>query len=381
MTSIQGGRPVVVVTLLATSIIGLVLFGLEYGKKQKKQSTLPDDENNDTPSRTTTVSKWKPLEYSVLFGVVGGLGPRATTYFMEIVVTERCKLFVAMRNGKTPQERLGNVLKEFTCNWTLNEVETIWQQTEGRMQLLDQDHVPLLAAQATTVPPRPKYILKESKTDPLPQLYSVANGLVQAGATHLAVICNTAHFFWPQVEDALGSKAVCLDMVQLTLEYVARLVSSTKCNVGVFATRATLRTRMYQRLCQQKFQDKFSLVSPMDIEEERQDQIEKVIFGEFGIKSGYDSPDRNQESRENLRSLLSEALKLKRKFNVSIVILACSELPLVVNDDSLQRWSASLFLDPIDQNELMGLRFVDPGKVLCHQILRSTLLSRSPVSY
>ena len=242
-------------------------------------------------------SKWKPLEYSVLFGVVGGLGPQAMAYFIQLIVSERCKIFNAMKKAKSPKERFGAMTLVSPSLWTEEEVERLWAQTNGRNQLLDQDHAPVLAAQATTVPPRPKYILKESPVDPTPQLISVANGLVAAGATHLAVICNTAHYFWPAVGQAVKG-AVCVDMVNMTLEYVARLVpkSSSSVNVGLFATKATLRTEMYQRSAERSF--KYSLVSPLSLDDgdDRQAEIEKVIFSENGIKSGFDNPDQTPEA-------------------------------------------------------------------------------------
>ena len=335
------------------------------------------EDESDTNEPPFNHFAWHPLEYSVLFGVVGGLGPRAMTYFLEGLVTERCKLFHAMHKGRTPEERLELTLKVSSARWTLDEVRKVYVQTRERSQLLDQDHIPILAAQATTVPPRPKFILKQSDIDPLPQLISVTRGLVNAGATHLVVNCNTAHHFWPRVKDYMHIPNVeFLDMVRITLEYVAQLTQNSLTPVGLFATTATIRTELYQEVGDTHFS--LRMVSPLDHPDGdfRQKCIEKVIFGEKGIKSGYDNPDRQEEARMGLQALILEALQLKRAFETTIVILACSELPLILNDDSFVRWIDKIGLSDEDVKEVSKMQFIDPGKVITHEMLRLALLSR-----
>ena len=204
--------------------------------------------------------RWKPLEYSTLFGVIGGLGPKAMAYFFQEIVDSRTRLFRVMSKGSNPEDRWIRVKQESTAEWTSKQIEFVWNQTKGRDQLLDQDHIPILVAQATTVPPRPKYILGESKIDPLPQMINVASGLESAGATHLAIVCNTAHWFWPDVAKNVGVPVI--DMVKLTLERVAKTAKEGK-KIGLFATKATLRTEMYQAAARPIG---ITFVSPLDVD-------------------------------------------------------------------------------------------------------------------
>jgi len=323
-----------------------------------------------------TETGWKPREYNVLFGFIGGLGPKAMNYFLDCLVVERNKLFQVMESATAPEGRWGKVRAFSTSVWTLEEVEKVFLHTKGRKQLLDQDHIPVLVAQATTVPPRPKYILKESTIDPVREMEAVSKGLVAAGATHLAVICNTAHYFMYDVVEKF-SNVEFIDMIDLTLQFVARLVGEKKGNVGIYATTATLRTKIYESKMNGNFS--FQLVSPLDIQHEgvqSQSEIEKVIFGEHGIKSGYDNVDRSLEARNSLQVLLTESLRIKRSLGVDIIILGCSELPLLLNNESIKLWASKLLTDSRDKIDVEGIRFVDPGMILAHEVLRITLLSR-----
>ena len=205
-------------------------------------------------------------------------------------------------------------------------------------------------------------------------MVSVSQGLLSGGATHLAIICNTAHHFLPEVLKSIPN-AKFLNMVHLTLAYVEKISKSTR--VGFFATKATIQTSMYQDVVKQYFD--LQIVSPMDSHhgETEQNKIENVIFGAEGIKAGFDSAERNEESRQNLKVLLQIALDFARQFELKIIILACSELPLLLNEDTISRFANELFPDSKDQSDLKKIKFIDPGRVVCHEVLRMTLTSRS----
>jgi aspartate racemase len=304
---------------------------------------------------------WAPLEYHVLFGVVGGLGPMASVEFARLAVDSRVNLFRAMALGTSPASRTRNVNALLGADeWTEQEVEYVWRQTASRTQLLDQDHIPLLIAQATTVPPRPAFILGLAKVDPTPALTNVAQGLVAAGATHLAVICNTAHYFWDQVQAELAGRAEFVDMLQLALRRaVCLLPRDAPRLLGLLATEATLQTGIYQRTAGALGVD---IASPLSLPDGalRQQLVHNVIFGECGIKTGFDTPQTNAQG---LKVLLEQCLALQAQTGASVIVLGCTELPLLLTPASVEKWAPVLLA--ADQAErAKRLRFVDPNRLV-----------------
>ncbi|KAH9254246.1 hypothetical protein BASA81_007847 [Batrachochytrium salamandrivorans] len=315
--------------------------------------------------------QWKPLEYSCLFGIVGGLGPKATSTFVNDLIQQRAMLFRIMQSASTPEERfhkVASLLPSASFGWTLAQVEQVYHHTSQTNKLNDQDHVPLLVAQATSTPSRPRYILKHEDTeDPAPQLRQVAQALTDAGATHLAIVCNTAHYFWPQMKPYLPRTVEFIDMIQLTLDYIS--VKLPGCaRVGVLATLGTLECGLIQG-----YASRFEFFSPLDISLAHQQQVERCIFGELGIKTGFDDP-RTPQGRANLLLLLDQCAEMKQQFDIQVVVLFCSELPLVLFPDSLLR---VLEEDPAMATRLQGIQaYLDPSMLLVHEVLRLALCSR-----
>ena len=59
----------------------------------------------------------------------------------------------------------------------------------------DEDHVPVLIHSVPQLPSRPAAILRGGAS-PLPQLMQARDRLLTAGATMLAMPCNTAHYWY-----------------------------------------------------------------------------------------------------------------------------------------------------------------------------------------
>jgi aspartate racemase len=309
-------------------------------------------------------SAWRPLEYKVLFGIVGGLGPMATVDFCKGLVDSRVQLFRAMTTSTTSNV-LAEVQQASTAEWTLPECHQVVQAQVSPSQLNDQDHIPVLIAQATTVPPRPTYILGQSFVDPKPHMVNVCEGLIQGGATHLAVVCNTAHYFWPEVCATLRARGhtniVFVDMLELAVQRALRLLggicekSSSPRALGLLATEATLKINIYQDLVAKK--TGLKIFSPLDLVDgqKQQERVQEVIFGAKGIKSGFDSKATNPHG---VNELLDVCRLLVEEKHVEAIILGCTELPLLLNNLSV------------------AVKFVDPTAVLVDYCLRTALLTR-----
>ena len=134
-----------------------------------------------------------------LVGVVGGVGPLATAYFLARVVR-------------------------------LTDAAT------------DQEHVDLVVHQRASTPDRTAFLLGRSTDDPGPVMSACAQDLVKLGAEAVVLPCNTAEPFLPQVEAAAGVPV--LGIVRATVQAAARRVPGLR-RAGVLATDGTVAARTY----------------------------------------------------------------------------------------------------------------------------------------
>ncbi len=104
----------------------------------------------------------------------------------------------------------------------------------------DADHVPLIVHQNPAVPSRIAALIERTGPDPAPVLCAMARDLVAAGAGALAMPCNTAHHYAPEI--ATASPVPFLDMLAAT----ARQLQG-KGRIGILASPATRLTGVFDR--------------------------------------------------------------------------------------------------------------------------------------
>ena len=103
----------------------------------------------------------------------------------------------------------------------------------------DADHVPLLIQSDPRIAPRPAAILSGGRS-PLPELLAGRDRLIAAGATALAMPCNTAHFWYADLLQ--GCSVPFLSIVDASIKELA-LLADTGAPIGIIATRGTLAAR------------------------------------------------------------------------------------------------------------------------------------------
>lgn len=133
-------------------------------------------------------------------GILGGMGPAATVDLMAKVLRE------------TPATR-------------------------------DEDHVPLIVWNVPQVPSRPAAIAGHGPS-PLPAMVEGARCLEAAGATALAIACNTAHHWAAELGRA--TSVPLLHIADATLAELDRWGESVR-SIALLGTRATLQLRIYTR--------------------------------------------------------------------------------------------------------------------------------------
>lgn len=107
----------------------------------------------------------------------------------------------------------------------------------------DSDHVPLIVHQNTQVPSRIAALIEGHGADPAPVLAAMAQDLVQAGATALAMPCNTAHAYAPSIRAA--TPVPFLDMVELACAHASSVSAGDR--IGILGSPALAAVGVYDR--------------------------------------------------------------------------------------------------------------------------------------
>jgi len=106
----------------------------------------------------------------------------------------------------------------------------------------DADHVPLIVEQNPQVPSRIAHLIDGTGDDPGPVLAGMARRLQKAGATALAMPCNTAHHYAATIRAA--TDVPFLDMVALASDHAASL-APVDGKVGILASPAVRKVGLY----------------------------------------------------------------------------------------------------------------------------------------
>lgn len=107
----------------------------------------------------------------------------------------------------------------------------------------DAGHVPLVVDQNPQVPSRIAHLIEGHGDDPAPVLAVTAQRLQQAGATALAMPCNTAHRYTVAIRRAVD--VPFLDMVALAAAHASELVGAGG-KVGILASPAVETIALYE---------------------------------------------------------------------------------------------------------------------------------------
>lgn len=172
----------------------------------------------------------------------------------------------------------------------------------------DQEHPHVLIDSNTKVPDRTTYILGGGQ-DPLPELVKSAKCLVNGGATILAMPCNTAHYFYSGIMEALDDDNISfIHMIDETGRY---LKGKKLDSVLLLATQGTYSTNLYQKALKNHG---IEVVVP---NASIQGDLMTMIYD---LKKG-----RDRFEKEELLHIIEEAKRLDLKG----IILGCTELPLI----------------------------------------------------
>lgn len=132
-------------------------------------------------------------------GVIGGLGPIATAYFMELVIK------------MTDAER-------------------------------DQEHIEMIVYNFPKIPDRTAYILGQSRENPVDSMIAIGKKLEAQGADYIAIPCVTAHYFHKELSESI--RIPILHAIRETGEEILKKKVGT---VGLMATDGTVQSGIFQK--------------------------------------------------------------------------------------------------------------------------------------
>lgn len=217
---------------------------------------------------------------------------------------------------------------------------------EETLASTDQEHLPvLLSSQPNRIADRTDYLLGKVKENPAFAISKIITELERAGATVVAIPCNTAHasriFEVIQEElSSVGSQVKLLHMVDETARYIKALHG--KAHVGVLSTTGTKNTGLYSQVLTQH---ELVAVEPDD---SLQEKIHAAIYDQnYGIKA-ISSPVSNRARQEIINAIAD----LKKK-GAQLIILGGTELPLAIHE-----------------KESDGLPVLDPNRILARALIR-----------
>jgi aspartate racemase len=108
----------------------------------------------------------------------------------------------------------------------------------------DADHIPLLVDMNPQVPSRIRRLIEGAGEDPGPVLADMARRLEAAGASALAMPCNTAHHYADEIRAATGLPFI--DMVSLSVARAGSLAGDDGV-IGVLGSPALQRIGLFDR--------------------------------------------------------------------------------------------------------------------------------------
>ena len=201
-------------------------------------------------------------------GVIGGVGPMATVYYMQRVIE----------------------MTKAGC---------------------DQEHINMLVLNDCDIPDRTAFITEKSPDNPLPVMVEDAKRLEAAGCEFVVIPCNTAHYFYDELEQAVEIPVV--NIVEETIRYAKARVQDLSC-VGIMATTGTIVTGTYQKYAERAG---LSFAVP---DENEQDLLMQIIYE--GVKAGKPVP----------RADFDRVANHLRAKGAQCLILGCTELSVLKRD-------------------------------------------------
>ncbi|WP_370679094.1 aspartate/glutamate racemase family protein [Comamonas sp. GB3 AK4-5] len=179
---------------------------------------------------------------------------------------------------------------------------------EVRAARRDQEHVPTVTWNVPQIPDR-QLALAGGGADPLPAMLQGIERLNAAGASCIAIPCNTAHAWYEPL--SAHSRAPIFHIVDATVQALLADAQQHRPRIGLIATRGALEQGLYQSRLEAAGLD-YLTPTPQEL-----DQF--FMPGCYAIKA------HDIASGGRLLALSAEALLAR---GATRLVLACTEVPI-----------------------------------------------------
>lgn len=179
----------------------------------------------------------------------------------------------------------------------------------------DQEHFKVVIEQNPQIDDRTACLLNGG-ADPTLAMYNCAKRLQKDGCDYAIIPCNTAHAFLPRLLRHLDIPFI--DMQQTMLDAI-KAKYGEQARVGLMATSGTLRTGIYSQKAEKMGMQMFVP------DAEHQERVMSAIYGPKGAKAGF-------TTGECYEDLYSAAEYLVKEHGCNVLILGCTELPLIFHE-------------------------------------------------
>ena len=289
------------------------------------------------------------------YGVVGFADETVPSFFPELATECRARLvnpkdLSASTYAADLIDALkdGPVLKGFKVGMigglgpaaTVDLYDKITKATPAKN---DQEHIRVVIEQNPQIPDRTKCLLDNGE-DPTLALYNCAKRLEKDGCDALIIPCNTAHAFAPYMERHLSipfinMQKACMDEIEAKFGEKAR--------VGLLATTGTVKTGIYSKKAEAMG---IAMFVP---DAEHQERVMAAIYGPKGAKAGFtDGVCRDD--------LVSAAEYMVKTYDCNVLILGCTELPLILDEGDMEVAGKTVFV-------------IDPTSALARRVVKTAL--------
>lgn len=245
--------------------------------------------------------------------------------------------------GETPEERprfkigiIGGVGPAATTDF----MDKVFLHTKARC---DQEHLQMIVEHNPKIPDRTEHLLGNGN-DPTIALYAACKKLEANEANIIAIPCNTAHAFVARIQPHLDIPIV--NMLSETIVYLTQHHPARR-RVGLLATTGTVQSGIYHELAEAAG---LHLLQP---DAAHQALVMQAIYGEQGVKAGF----RDGVCQTHLQAALAYLVEQ----GAEAVILGCTELPILLAQSDAYAVAGKTIV-VLDPTEILARKCVSLAK-------------------
>ncbi|MBS4192654.1 aspartate/glutamate racemase family protein [Bacillus sp. FJAT-49705] len=232
-------------------------------------------------------------------GVIGGMGPMATSVFFEKVI-------------------------------------------ENTVANADQEHIDMVILNHATLPDRTDVIINQKEETFLNAVAKDFKLLEAAGVENIAIPCNTSHFFYEQMQEMTSINII--NMIDETCKKIHQKYGDQS-KVAILATNGTVSSGIYRHGC---LNYNMQLITPNEV---YQEQVMNTIYN---IKS---------DLAVDVNAIEQIIKDLVDKESCCCVILACTELSCLNLSDEVVKYCIDAMDVLVEKSiEYSGGQVKDPIK-------------------